>query len=138
MKNRDEFRKTGSAVPKARAEGLQRCADLRAQRRMYLEAISAGMPYKEAMALMGLRYGVISNWKRWDAEFRQALNDAAKEGVPKRKELKWLDCMIHRYGPNFQPGPESKALLDARARARVPADGRARGLIAGSSDTSIA
>lgn len=92
---------------------------------IHLEAIRAGLSHKEAMALLNLKYGVVSNWKRWNPEFRCALNDAAKEGLGKRAKLRFLDCMIQRYGKNFIPGTEFQALLDARASARASADGRA-------------
>ena len=125
MKTSHGLKKKGSLVPVSRRKQHRNSEHLSIKQDAVINALRAGITYKEVMRLLSVKYGVISNWKRRDTEFRRALNEATAEGIPKRAKLKSLDYMIQRYGDNFYPGPEFRALLDARAHARASADGRA-------------
>lgn len=92
----------------------------RKMKRLFVEAIKAGVFLGDALHAGGLKWGHISAWRRWDARFRRAHNAARRSGLPKRQLIHDVDRLLNRTGGRFVPVPSSvKICSNARACMRA-------------------
>ena len=97
---------------------------LLARKNLIVDALRCGIALREVLASLNLKWGTVSAWKRWDKRFRRRFNRAMSFGVPKRRTLRSFENFAKQCSVGVAPAAIKK-LMDARARVRIRADGRA-------------
>ena len=97
---------------------------LLARKNLIIEALRCGIGLQEVLEGLNLKWGTVSAWKRWDKRFRRRFNRAMSFGVPKQRTLRSFENFA-KLCSVCEPPSAIKMLMDARARARACAGGRA-------------